>query len=350
MTDGAIFGLRFQANEDLQPTQEALQRFLEGPGKDQGSEKFRDGLASYVRDLQAVDDFESNSPRGIAEFDFNEQKLLGVFAHSHFFKSALKLAVEHYLFHCSKLCALDFKKPRSFIKAAQEEINSLSPRKTLDKPKIVRLQAMVDQRTEALEALEKERLALTKELKNIALYVRENLVRIEKLCESSISLLVNLQLGKEKEHELIEDLKKQFKDEIRDHMQLGPVSREYAEKLKDDFSALSKQLSQVVLEDIYSVTLVYEQIHDHADKFATGLDALIRHVEEKKGERFEEHRDALGKIQQELIALISAYRFSIKKTEEIVHKDDHERLLGDKRKEMLSHLFNLLRSGAEGTH
>lgn len=344
MTDSAIFGLRFQSNENLQPTQEELDRFLEGPKQAHGVERHLDDLAKYLRDLKAVDDFESSRWRGTAKYDFNERKFLGVLSHSHFFKSALKLAFEQYRYHYSRLCALDFKKPQSFVKSAQHEINSLSPKKTLDKPKIARLQALVDQRNRDLEALEKIRLDLTTELKHIAVYVRDNLIRIQKLCVSSISVLVGLQLGKEKENELIEDVKKHFKEEIRDHMQLGPVSRQFAEKVKEDFSQHSKELSQILLEDIYFVTLLYEQIHDHAAAFIARLDTHVRQVEAKKGGHSEEDRGVLGKIDQDLVALISDYRFEVRKTDEAVRKDGHGRLLMEKRKEMLNHLLDLLQS------
>ncbi len=348
MTDDKIFGLRFQSNEDLHPTQEELEKFLESPKPDYGNGKHGDDLARYLRDLAAVDEFESHAKRGTAEAGFNERKLFGVLSHSHFFNHALKLAIEQYLYHYGRLRLLDFRKPQAFVKAAQDEINSLSPKKKLDQPKIARLQAMVDQRNQDLETLEKKRLELTNELKNIALYLGDNLARVRKLCESSIAVLVNLQLGKEKETELIEDVKKQFKEEIRDQMQVGPVSREFAEKLKEDFSHISHQLSQLVLEDIYSVTLVYEQIHDHAKKYSAELGALAGRIEAKKGGRFEEDRDVLGRIEQDLVALVTEYRFEPKKTPEILHKDEHERLLADKRKEMINHLFDFLQSHVGG--
>lgn len=346
MTDNAIFGLRFQSNEDLQPSREELDRFLEGPKKQHGAEKRLDDLSKYLRDLKAVDAFGADRQRGTAEYAFNERKLLGVLLHSQFFNSALKLAIEQYSYHYNRLCALDFKKPRSFVKSAQDEINSLSPKKKLDQPKISRLQAMVDQRNADLQSLEKIRTGLTNELRNIAVYVRDNLARIRKRCESSIAVLVNLQLGKEKERELIEDIKKQFKEELRDHMQLGPVSLQFAEKVKEDFAQHSKELSQLVLDDIYSITLLFEQIHEHAQKFSARLDTLIRQAEAKKGAAPEEDLEVLGAVDQVLVALVSEYRFEVKKAAEPMHKDGHERLLVDKRKEMLNHLLDLLQNSA----
>jgi hypothetical protein len=346
MTDSAIFGLRFQSNEDLQPTREELDRFFEGSKKERGVEKRLDDLSKYLQDLKAVDDYEADRQRGAAEYNFDERKLLGVLHHSHFFNSALKLAIEQYCYHYHRLCALDFKKPRSFVKSAEDEINKLDPKKKNMRVKIAKLQAMADQRNKDLKALEKTRLDLATELKDIAAYVRDNLIRIQKLCESSIAVLVNLQLNKEKEHELIEDIKKQFKEELRDHMQLGPVSRQFAEKVKDDFSQHSKELSQLVLDDIYSITLLFEQIHEHAKKFSTRLDTLIRQAEPKKGAPLEEDLEVLGALDQDLVSLVSDYHFEVKKTVEPMPKDGHERLLVDKRKAMLSHLLDLLRNSA----
>ncbi len=340
--ESAIFGLRFTSNEDLEPDAGELKQFLERPKKDRGAEIHKDDLAKYVQHLKGVQEFEMRRRQGSAELDIYERKSFGVLSHSHFFSSALKSAIEQYKYHYHSFSALDFKKPRSFVRSAEEEIGRLNPKKKDDQAKIARLRDMIAQRNANIETLEKRRSQLSKELKNIAIYVRDNLIRIQKLCESSIVVLVDLQIGKEKEHQIIEDIRRHFKDEIRDYMQVGPVSRKFAENLKEEFSKLSKQLSQTVLEDVYSIARVYEQIHDHAKKFASSLDRLVLRIEAEKRTDFDEEKNVLGRVGQELILLITEYDFEIREPEDIQHKDEHERLLMTKRKEMLDHLFGLL--------
>jgi len=334
MTRKKIFDLRTQVNDNLQPTQEEMLQFLESTVA-QSQRKHRDDFAYYLRDLKAVEEFESPVKRGIGGYSIDEQKLLGVLSHSHFFNRSLKLAVEQYMYHLNRLRMLDFKKPQAFVRAVQEEINNLNPKKKSNRTKIANLQARIDKRNEDIEALEKNRHDLTLELKYIALYVRDNLVSIQKLCEASIAVLFNTQLAQKMAHDMIEDVKKEFKDELREQMLLGPVSVQEAEKKKEDFVKHSKELSQLVLQERHSLRNLYEQVRDHTKKYAIKLDAPVRQIEGKKDERFEEEREILGSIEEELISLISDYRFEVKKVAKITRKDEHANLIIDKQKEMM---------------
>ncbi len=344
----AIFGLRFKSNETLQPTLEDLRLFLESPRKEGKKEKHGDDLANYLQHLARVEEFEKNRKQGMGQTDFHEKMLLGVLSHSHFFRSSLKSAVEQYKYHYHALMTIDLRKPAAFIKSAEEEIKRFNPKSKDDQAKMARLQGMIDQRSKDLEALKERWPHLGDELHSIAVYVRDNLVRIQKLCESSITVLVGLQIGGEKTGQLIEDIKTHFKEQVRDYLQLGPVTKQYVESLKEEVAKLSKQLSQQVLEDIYAVTRVYEALHDHAQKIAVQLDALVRQVKAEQHKSIEEDRDLFGRIEQALISLITDYHLDTAMPKDARSGDKHDELLFEKRKEMLDHLFDLLKKQMSG--
>jgi hypothetical protein len=347
MKDKKIFDLRIPLSDDLQPSLDEMRQFLDSLKDEHGTRKHRDDFTYYLRDLKAVEDFQSVIQPDIGGHSLDEQKLLGVLCHSQFFNHSLKYVIEQYKFHFSRLRVLDFKKPQAFIRAVQEEINSLNPKKRGDREKIAGLQARIDKRNEDIEALEKSRIDLTLELKGIALYVRDNLVRIQRLCESAIAMLYNVSLANKMAHEMIEDIKDQFKGELREQMLLGPVSIQEAQKKKDDFLLHSEELSRLVLQDRHSLRILYEQIRDHVRKFAIKFDAPVRQIEAKKGLHFDEEREALENIEEDLISLISDYRFIVKKTGQITHKDEHESLMMEKRKERMYYLLDFLQENAD---
>jgi chromosome segregation ATPase len=342
MTRRKIFDLRSQVNDNMQPTQEEMLQFLESIKEEHTGRKHRDDFTYYLRDLKSVEDFESPVQHVIGRYSIDEQKLLGVLSHSRFFNHSLKHTIEQYKYHINRLRMLDFKKPQAFIRAVQEEINSLNAKKRSHRTKIASLQARIDKRREDIEALEKNRHDLTIELKNIALYVRDNLVSIQKLCESSIAVLFNTQLAQKMVHELTEDVKKEFKDELREQILLGPVSVQEAEKKKEDFLRHSKELSQLVLQERHSLRNLYEQVRDHVKKYAIKFDAPVRKIEGKNREFFEREREILRTIEEDLISLISDYRFEVKKSGKIARKDEHTGLIIDKQKEMMRRLLDFL--------
>ena len=71
----------------------------------------------------------------------------------------------------------------------------LNPKKKDDQQKIARLQALIDQRKKDLEALTKRRQVMVGELYHIAAYVRDNIVKVQQLCEDAIARLARLQAG-----------------------------------------------------------------------------------------------------------------------------------------------------------
>ncbi len=339
--DKYIFGLRFQSNAEISPAQEEIRVFLESTAKEGGREKHDSDLAAYRDLLEDVQEFESHQQQGVAQQDITAKMFYGVLSHSRFVNPALKSAVEEYKYLAHALLTLDFKKPTAFIKSANEEMSKLNPKNSDHAVRLARLRAMVNERKETLGKLQRQRAALTEELGNIALYIRDNLVKIERLCESAIVILVDLQLGQKKEKELIEDIKTQFKEHLKDFLSRGPITKQYIETVKKDVSELSQKIAVLLREDVYAVTQLYEAIHSHAGKIASQIDALMAKARDNKGKSYEDDRDIFERVERVRVSLIKDYRFELK-TMEIRADTKHNSILVEKRKEMVNHLFELL--------
>jgi len=182
---------------------------------------------------------------------------------------------------------------------------------------------------------------LAEELSNIALYIRDNLVKIEQLCEASIVILVDLQIKRKKEDQLIEEIKTHFKDHLKDSLHQGPITKQYLETVKKDVGILSKEISATFREDVFALTGLYEAIHDHSKKIVHEIDTLMANFRGGKEKSFEDDRVILEQIEQVLVSLISNFHFELTAAEirtETAYKD----ILLEKRKEMLDYVFELL--------
>ncbi len=340
-TDKSIFGLRFKSNNDLLPSPEDLRTFLASPKKTGAPELHNDDLACYNELINSILAFDLNEYPGTPQEAFQKKMFLGVLAHSNFVKPALKSAVEQYKYHLHTLASLDPKKPLAFIKSAEEEMARLNPKKKDEAARLARMQIMVDERKKTMDGLTRHWTSLVEELGHLALYIRENLVKIEKLCEASIVILVSEQLEKKKETGLIEDIKLHFKERLRESLHQGTITKEQLETAKKEVADLTKWTADLLRADVYTLTGLYESVHDHAKKIASELDALTAQIPSKRMS-LDEDKALFARIQQVLVSLITAYRFELQ-TEKIGNETEHEKILFEKRKEMLDHLFNLLR-------
>jgi len=289
-TDKTIFGLRYQSHTELQPTEEELRAFLESTRKTGRQELHGNDLVKYRELIKGM------------QQDIRGKMFYGVLSHSRFVNPALKSAVEQYKYLLHALTMLDLKKPKVFVRRWA---------------------------------------ALVEALSNIALYIRENLNKIQKLCEASIVILVDLQIERKFENQLIEDIKTQFKEHLKDSLHRGAIDKQYLETAKKDVATLSKEISAIFREDVYALTGLYEAIYDHAKRIAREIDALIENVKKKKSQSFDDDRELFEQIEQVLVSLISEYHFELAMTE-IRTETAHEDILLEKRKEMLDHLFELL--------
>ena len=286
----SIFGLRFRSHAEIYPSQEELRAFIESNKKKGGQEVHGTDLAKYRELLKEM------------QQNFQGKMFYGVLSHSRFVNPALKSTVEQYKYLLHALISLDFKKPKVFIRRWA---------------------------------------ALTEELSNIALYIRDNLLKIVKLCEASIVILVDLQIEKKFESQLIEEIKTHFKEHLKDSLHHGPIANQYLETVKKDVDRLSKEISVILREDVYALQNLYESIYDHTKKIAREIDTLMDKFKSRKGKNFEDDWGLLKQVEQVLISLISEYHVELTTTE-IRTETAHEDILWEKRKEMLDRLFELL--------
>ena len=341
-TDKSIFGLRFGSNAELQPTREELRAFLKSLKTEGKREPHGHDLASYQEMLARLEAFEHEWQLDAAPQNFREKMFYGALGHSCFFNSSLKSAVEQYKYHLRALITLDFRKPTAFIKSAGEEMGRLNPKKKDDAIKLSKLQGMVGERKRAVDILRKRRAILTAELGDIARYVRDNLVKIEKLCEGSIVVLVDLQIARREEDRLIAEIKEHFKEHLRDSLHSGQVTKEQLETVKKDVAVLSEEMSAFLREDVFALTGLFEAVHDHARKAADGIGALMMKIGGMKNTGIEDEGKLYAQIEQVLVSLVSECHFELKAAA-IRTETAHEDVLLEKRREMLAHLFGLLK-------
>jgi hypothetical protein len=114
------------------------------------------------------------------------------------------------------------------------------------------------------------------------------------------------------------------------------------EIVKKDVAQLSKEISSMLREDVYALTRLYEAVHDHTKKAACEIDTLMAKTERGKNKSIEDDRRLFEKVEKVLISLISEYHFEMKPT--IIRSETaHEDILLEKRKELLDHVFELLK-------
>jgi len=255
--DKTIFGLRFGANDELFPLQEDLRVFLESPKEENGKKLHGEDLTMYNGMLESIKAYGYYHARGTAAENLQRKVFISVLEHVSFFNPAFKSVIEQYKYHFHALKAIDFKKPKGFIRSAEEEIGRLNPKKKDEAARLARLRGMVDERKSALEALEKRWEALAKELNHIARYVRENLVKIERLCGASVGILADTQTALHEESRIIDEIKVQFKEHLKDSLHRGQLSKQDLEEVKRAVDTLSQEISEFIREDLNAMAGLY---------------------------------------------------------------------------------------------
>jgi hypothetical protein len=340
-TDGSIFGLRFGTNIELVPAPDELNDFLENTQKNDGRGTHSIDLTRYRGLLRDFDEFGKPQKRDAAQHNFRERMLYGVLRRSRFVSSMLLSLVEQYKYHVHTLGSLDFLKPTAFIRSAEEEMGRLDPGRKTDAVKLGRLRAMVEERNATLGKLEKRWAALIAELSDITLYIRDNLTRIRKICEASIVILVELQIRKKLENELIEDIKTSVRDQIQDSLHQGSITREQLEIVKKEVVILTQEMSALFRDDIFALTRLFEAIHDHATKTILEINALMGKTNRRKGISVDEQLELFTQVEQALVSLVSGFNFDVKipRTQTATAYKD---ILATARGEALDYIFELL--------
>ena len=339
--DTSIFGLRFRSNADLNPTRYELEHFLASTNKAGTREPQGSDLTRYHGLIDSLREFAQGQHADEEAQDIRDRMFYGVLGLSQFFNPALELAVAQFKYHLHLLAAPDIRKTAMFIKSAEQEMASLNSKKKEHAARLAHLRGIIEERMQALSALKRRRADLVQEMSDIAQYIGENLVRIDRLCEASIVILVDLEVSQQAKKQLIKDIKDQFTDRLRDSLERGPVSQLQIEDAKRDVAVLSREISALVREDVYALTALYEAVLEHARRFAGAIEGLL--VKSRGGQDGSGQGDlaVFAELEQVLVALIKDYRFELKAA--AVHSETaHEDVLREKRRDLLDRIFALL--------
>jgi hypothetical protein len=333
-----IFRARTDSDEKIRPTPEELEAFLARAGTEIGRESRNNGLASYRRLLKEVEGFEQLLPSGNVGPDIRRRILLGVLSHTQIVNSVLLSEVELYAYHLQRIESLDFKTPTAFIKSAEHEISRLNPKRIDDVMRMKRLQEMIGERKKILAMLKKQWLGLVPELRSIALYIRDNLIRIEKLCEASVVILAEAGIGRTKERQLIEDVNNHFKDLMKKALHQGKITRENIDKIRSSVELLTTELSSLINEDGDALSTLYETIRNHVKTSSQDIASLLADLEIKKSGTVMDSLSLFRRLEDMLVSLLSGCHVEIKPTG-IEQDSPHDIILNAKRAEMLDYLL-----------
>jgi hypothetical protein len=310
--NASIFDLRFFSNIEILPTAEELADFLRSSKNCRRSEHQGSDLVKYQITIDEIRAIECSRPRQEQPHALHDRMYFGVLSHTRFFTPSLRSAVEQYKFLFHALATMDFRKPASFIKAAEEEIGRLQGKKPEAMVQRARLQRMINERKDQLQHLQRRRTALASELDNIALYIKHNLIKIARLCENSVQVL-----------------------DSRSRL----LSSEQTNAR--DVAALALKVSNLIEGDIRALRDLYKAIHCHMETIARKIDALIGKSINGHSKCIEMDLDLYAQTEHVLVLLISDYHFELKNDDAQAGTVQNGIVLG-KRWGVIDHLFNLL--------
>ena len=342
--DRTIFEPRQSANESLRPSQESLDVFLAQAEKECGRELHLDDLTAYRCLLQDIENFKKQETPDGKQPDVREQLLYGVLGSSCFINAALPHAVEEFKYHLHALHALDFRSPMTLMKSIQLEMGRLDVKRTRDLILMVKFQEMLAGQKKIRIRLMQRYLQLAAELRDIALYVRNNLLKIEKRCEAAVSMLSSFELGRVKERQLIEEIRAYFKKQLKAGLNQGRLTKQELENARNEFIALSTEISSLVREDAAAMRSLYQELAEHVKKSAQSIDGLLQEIESKNNDTVKENRSLFRQVGNVLVSLVSNCKLE---AGQVRHPADsaQSHLIGAIRKRMIIHLFDTLSRG-----
>ena len=97
--------------------------------------------------------------------------------------------------------------------------------------------------------------------------------------------------------------------------------------------------------DIYTLSRVYEIIHEHVQKTVDQLRTLSGRIDMNKAASPEEQLDLFREAEKILVALITGCHFEVKAIE-IGTETEQDKLLLEKRREIFDHLVSVLQKDA----
>ncbi|MHB8844098.1 MAG: hypothetical protein ACYC7L_05055 [Nitrospirota bacterium] len=334
-----IFTPRVSPRQGLQPTPEELTAFLEQQKKEGYPATLANGISRARMMLIDIEAFEQRRKLEPGLQDLRERMVFGVLRHTRFVNGDLLAAVSQFEYHIHALETIDFESPAEFISNAERTLKKLK-RSSIDHVlRMARLTEMVEERRNILIGCEARWAALTGELRHIVDYVRENLQRIETLCRKSIVVLVEIGLEKKKENELIGEVRDRFLQELKDSTGVRQLTADDLAKVKGVCDRLSKKLSEMIRDDQYSLSWLYEVVHDRAKAIMAALDGILNELVRLVPEQRREALLLYRKIGQALVSLVADFPAELRPGKVDVGATRNA-LLMEKRRDMLDHLLD----------
>ena len=332
-----IFGFRHPSNVFLYPSPEELAAFVASPARTPGSD-----LAAYRTLIDEVRGSELLSPLERIEQDLGQKVFTGVLSHTRFASPALAAEFEHYQYLLHVLKAADLRKPATFIRAADEEMAKLDPRNKAQADRLHRLRTLSDARRRELQALQRRREALCAELVNIARYVRDNLVKIERVCRTALVVLSDVRLAGQIEQRLMEDVKEHFRHDLKETRDRRTLTPSYLERLKRDVEMLAKEIATFRRETAAAIETLYQATIRHAGDNARAIDSLLAKLGERRCEGDATDQALFGRIEQQLVTVVSGYRFEFSLRDRTT-TTPYADVFNSKKRDALASLFDLVR-------
>ncbi len=334
-----IFVPRVSPKQGLQPTPEKLNAFLDQRKKEGFLAALVNGIGKVRMILIDMDAFEQRRKLDTGQQDLRERMVFGVLLHSRFINDELLLSVTQYQYHLHALASLDIDGPADFIAAAENTMKKLKRGKIDHMLRMVRLKEMVEERRKILAGLDSRRDALNAELRHIVQYIQENLSRVGMLCRKAIVVLVEIGLAKQKESELVKDIRTRFKNELGRTLGVRQLTTDDVAKAKQVVDRLTKRLSELIRDDVYSISNLYEAVHDRAQTAARQLGGLLGELNNVQYGRERDGMEIYQRIRDVLVSLVADYPWELK-PKKISVDTTHNVLVMEKRREMVDHLLD----------
>jgi hypothetical protein len=289
--------------------------------------------------LADMDAFEHRKKLEPGLQDLRERMVFGVLRHTRFVNEELLTAVAQFEYQRHALVACDFEGPAEFIANSERTMKNLKRSKLDHVMRMARLTEMIEERKNMIIGLGVRWIALTGELRHIVDYVRENLLRIERLCKKSIVVLVETGLGKKKESELIGEIREQFLRDLRNTAGMRQLTATDLQKAQAVCDRLAKKLSEMMRDDQFSLSWLYEKIHDRAKSLAAELDGLLSELALLKTEHRREALLLYQNIGLVLISLVADFPAELRPGKVDVGATRNA-ILMEKRRDMIDYLLD----------
>lgn len=341
--DQPIFESRRTARESIRPTDESLAVFLSNTEKECGRELHLDDLAGYRRLLHEIE-HPAEADAGDEPAQIGLIIRNGVFGRSRYINAELPRAVEEFKYHLEALHALDFKSPMTLLKSLELEMNRLDIKQSRDLILMVKFQEMITGQKKIRSRLMQRYVEIAAELFDIALYVRNNMHLIEERCRAAAAMLSNFEMGREKERQMIEEIKASIKNQLKSVLNRGALSKKDVDIARREFTLLTGEISQLVRADAASLRSCYQQLADSTGKAARAIDSLLHEIEIKKNGTVKENRSLFRLVGDVLVTLVTnpALETGQVRTPE---STDQAHLVEAVRKRMIAHLLDAVAKG-----